>query len=339
MRWRTNVRIVAGSGACVALLLIGGCSAAPPESAPPTATSGTTNAATATTSGSGQAPAGSGVDNGGDKQAANQGNNDGGSFSWVPPGPVDPSDPQQARWYASLQNKDCAGLSATLSPDNANTPDGFALWGAAAALCRAVYQHDASGWTEAATGLSALARPDAERCLDRAAYDLVAALVAFHAQNPTSTPSPGVGSGFACPLGLTGLDALDTFGDFGVPGPTSTPSSGLDGGRFQLVGRFLDVASVLIDGQPVGVEAQQTGGWVVLIPPAAAAGQVQVTATGSAGPIPGSLTFTYHDDSLDPAQPEATNDPGTGTGGDTGGDPGTTEEIPTSAPETTGGGN
>ncbi|MHA7270433.1 hypothetical protein [Arthrobacter sp. HLT1-20] len=234
------------------------------------------------------------------------GQNNSGPLAWLPPGPVDPADPPQSQWYLLLANKDCNGLAVAVDTGNASTDDGLALWGAAAAVCRAVYQGQSSGWTDAAAGLAPLQEPEPERCLDRAAYQLVAALLAVHAQDPAAAPDPVAGTGTACPLGLTGLDALDG------EGPTATPSSGLAGGRFQLAGRFQDVVAVVVGGQRVAAEAdpEQPGRWNVAIPAVDAASTVTVTAEGSAGPIPGSLTFTYLDATgASPSEDNPTSDP------------------------------
>ena len=213
MLWRANARVLSLAGVAVALLLMGACSAPPPVAAPPSASSATTSTATVSTDAApGQSLSGSSVGPSGDEPARGSGANDGGSLAWVPPGPVDPADPPQAQWYLLLQNKDCAGLGAAVNPGTATSSDGFALWSAVTAICRAVYHGDASGWADAAANLSTLGQPGPERCLDRTAYNLVAAFLAFHALNPAANPSPGVASGTACPLALTGLDALDDLG-------------------------------------------------------------------------------------------------------------------------------
>lgn len=291
MLWWRNARVLSLTGAVGALLMLGACSAPPSEDVTPSAIAGTASTASA----------GQPSDSNAGQPGAAAGKNDGGSLAWVPPGPADPGDPPPSQWYDLLLNKDCAGLVQALGTEEDNGLDGYALWSAAAAVCRAVYQGDDTGWTDAAAGLPALARPASGDCLNLAAYDFVASFVAFHAQNPAVLPSPGAGSGTACPLGFAGLLAIDA-----TETPTNAPSSGLAGGRFQLVGRFLDVAAVLVDGQPVGAEPDpsQPGRWVVVIPPAAAAGQVQVSVSGSAGPVPGSVTFTYLDDAAAPVVPE-----------------------------------
>lgn len=288
MLWRANTRVLALAGAAVVLLLMGACSAPTPGAVTPSASSAAAP---------GQAVSEISVGPSGDEPARGSGANNDGSLAWVPPGPVDPADPPQAQWYVLLQTKDCAGLGAVVSPRKASSADGFTLWSAVTAICRAVDEGDASGWRDAAAMLSTLVQPGPERCLDRTAYNLVAAFIAVHTQNPTATPPPWSGASTACPLSLAGLDALHGLG------PTRTPSSGLAGGRFQLAGRFLDVVTVMVGGQPVGVEADpaRPGRWIVVIPPATEAGQVQVTAVASDGPIPGSLTFTYLRDT------EATN--------------------------------
>ena len=221
------------------------------------------------------------------------GQNNNGPLAWVPPGPVDPADPPQSQWYLLLEGKDCDGLAAAVETGNSSTPDGLALWGAATDVCRAVYQGQPSGWEAAAANLAPLQEPEPERCLDRAAYQLVAALLAAHTENPDASLEPVPGTGTACPLGLAGLDAQDG------QGPTATPSSGLSGGTFQLAGRFIDVVAVMVGEQRVAVEADpsQPGRWDVVMPAAASPGAVTVTAESSAGPIPGSLTFTYVDGS------------------------------------------
>ncbi|PYI66398.1 hypothetical protein CVV68_13920 [Arthrobacter livingstonensis] len=298
MRWWAGAWTRGYALAAVAVLALSGCGASPPAAAPPSSGDGAQTVAAPTGIVPGSPPV----------------KHDGGTLAWVPPGPVDPADPPQSQWYVLLQAKDCDGLAAAVDAGNATTPDGFALWSAATAACRAVYQGQVSGWTEAAAGLAALQQPGQDHCLDRAAYDLVAALVAFHSQNPAAAPSPEVGSGTACPLGLTGLDALDG------QGPTATPSSGLAGGRFQLAGRFLDVVAVMVGGQRVAAEADpdQPGRWDIVIPPAAATGTVRITAEGSSGALPGSLTFTYLDDTATPPVSTAPEAPGTTTAVDGG---------------------
>ncbi|MFB9163694.1 hypothetical protein [Arthrobacter psychrochitiniphilus] len=338
MLWRASTRELSLGGVAVALLLISACSAPPQAPAPSLPSSVAISTATVTSAAapgpSNSTPSNSGPSNSapstpgpsastvgasGDEPERGSGANNGSSLAWVPPGPVDPTDPPQAQWYVLLQNKDCAGLDMAVSPRKASSADGFALWSAVSSICRAVEQGDASGWRDAATRLSALIQPGPERCLDRTAYNLVASFLAAHAQNPTESPPPWNGSSTACPLGLAGLDALDG------QGPTGRPSSGLAGGRFQLAGRFVDVVTVMVGGQPVGVEADpaRPGRWMVVIPPAAVAGQVQVTAAGSGGPIPGSLTFTYLRD------PEATTAPEPPRGSST-----TTPNIASSTPQT-----
>ena len=293
--------------AAATLLALSGCSASQPAAAPQSSTAGGMTAGSASGTARAGAPGSTGNpgnngDSGNNANPGTNGNNNSGVLAWVPPGPVDPADPPQSQWYVLLQAKDCDGLAAAVNAGNATTSDGFALWTAATAACRAVYQGQASGWTDAAAGLATVQRPGDDRCLDRAAYDLVAALVTFHAEHPAAAPSPAAGPGTACPLGLVGLDALDGRG------PTSTPSSGLAGGRFQLAGRFLDVVAVVVGGQRVTAEPDpdQPGRWDAVIPSAAAAGTVQITAEGSAGAIPGSLTFTYL--SASTTAPEATTD-------------------------------
>ncbi len=312
MRWRADLGRPAFTMAALALLALGACSAPPSQTPPPSSAAAGTTVATsggdaAGGTGGGDTPDGNGAGNG-------SGKNDGGGLAWVPPGPVDPADPTQNQWYLLLQAKDCDGLVDAVNAGNAATTDGFALWSTATAACQAVYQHQETRWSEAAAGLASLQRPGQDRCLDRAAYDLVAALVAFHADNPSTAPSPGPGSGTACPLQLTGMANVLDGG-----APTDTPSSGLAGGRFQLAGRFLDVAAVMVGDQRVPAEPDpdQNGRWVVDIPAASAAGTVQVTAEASSGALPGTLTFTYLDDAAtapvsptpgesapaDPAQP------------------------------------
>lgn len=305
MGWCANARKRPCALAAAALLALAGCSAPPPAAAPQSPTAGGMTAGSASDSARAGAPGSTGNpgNNSGPRNngsSGTNGNDDGGVLAWVPPGPVDPADPPQSQWYVLLQAKDCDGLAAAVNAGNATTSDGFALWSAATAACRAVYQGQASGWTDAAAGLATLQRPGDDRCLDRAAYDLVAALVTFHSEHPAAAPSPAAGPGTACPLGLVGLDALDG------QGASSTPSSGLAGGRFQLAGRFLDVVAVMVGGQRVAAEPDpdQPGRWDAVIPPAAAAGTVQITAVGSAGAIPGSLTFTYLSDSI--TAPDAT---------------------------------
>lgn len=270
------------------VMVLGGCSAGPPRVSPPlpgvstSPTLGTTQAGTAGPNPESSAPATGG-----------SGQNSSVPLAWVPPGPVDPADPPQSQWYLLLESKDCDGLAAAVETGNSSTPDGLALWGAATDVCRAVYQDQPSGWADAAAAVAPLQEPDPERCLDQAAYQLVAALLAAHTKDPSDSLDPVAGAGTACPLGLTGLDAKDGLG------PTATPSSGLPGGTFQLAGRFIDVVAVMVGEQRVAAEPDpaQPGRWDVVMPAAAAAGTVTVTAEGSAGPIPGSLTFTYLDGS------------------------------------------
>ncbi|MFQ4149129.1 hypothetical protein AAGW05_10585 [Arthrobacter sp. LAPM80] len=283
MQWQAFTQRRSAAVLIVAVTVLCGCNANAPQDAAPSSPALVSSDSSANTP-----PAGSG-------------NNDGGQLAWVPPGPVDPADPPQSQWYVMLENKDCEGLAAAVGTGNSSTSDGIALWGAATALCRAVYEGQPSGWTDAAAGLGALQEPAAERCLDRAAYLLVAAFLGAHAQNPDALPSPTAGTGTACPLGLAGLDALDG------QGPTRTPSSGLAGGLFQLSGRFLDVIAVIVGDQrvPVSADPVQPARWNVLMPAAAAAGAVTVTAVGREGPIPGSVTFTYVTGAPGSANPSA----------------------------------
>lgn len=298
MRWLANARKCPALVLLIAVAALGGCSMSPPGdgAAPPGYSSAAPGGggeppgdspAPSGDAGSSQEPPAPAPDGGSGQNGSGQ--NNGVQLAWVPPGPVDAGDPPQSQWYKLLEAKDCDGLAAAVASGNANTEDGPALYGAAIAVCRAVYQGQSSGWTDAAAALAPLQEPDPERCHDRAAYQLVAAALAVHAQDPSVTPVPVAGTGTACPLGLTGLDAQQ--GD----GPTDAPSSGLAGGRFQLVGRFLDVTAVQVGEQSVTAEPDpdQQGRWVVVIPAAATAGTVTVTAEGSGGSIPGSLTFTY----------------------------------------------
>lgn len=268
------------------VMALGGCSAGASDGSPPSSvvqTSpllGTTQAGTTGPKLETPVPATGG-----------SGHNNTSPLAWLPPGPVDPADPPQSQWYLLLEGKDCDALAAAVETGNSSTPDGLALWGAATDVCRAVYQDQPSSWADAAAAVAALQEPDPERCLDRVAYQLVVALLAAHTQDPAASLDPVAGTGTACPLGLTGLDAQDG------QGPTATPSSSLSGGTFQLAGRFIDVVAVMVGEQRVTAEADpsQPGRWDVVIPAAAAAGDVTVTAEGSTGPIPGSLTFTYLD--------------------------------------------
>ncbi|MCZ2403191.1 hypothetical protein IV498_08350 [Paenarthrobacter sp. Z7-10] len=322
MRWWAREGHGSLAAAAAALLLLSGCGpspqgtpALPSASAPSTSASsasGSSSVPSSSASGSSPVPSSSASSASGQSSSSSgqhtteptagpaptaatanpPGNADAGPVAWVPPGPVDPADPPQNQWYALFQRMDCDGLAAAVDAGNATTADGIVLWSAATAICRAVYQGQPSGWTAAAAALPALVQPTPDRCLDRAAYDVVAGLVALHLQNPTATPSPVPGNGTACPLSLTGLDALDGTG------PTVSPSSGLAGGTFQLVGRFLDVVAVLVDGQHIlpAADPNLPGRWNVVLPPAPTAGAVTIMVEGSGGMVPGELTFTYVDD-------------------------------------------
>ncbi len=314
MRWLANARKCPALALLIAVVALGGCNAGPPgEGTAPPGYSSAAPGGGAVAPGDSPAPGGAAgsspkppapAPDGGGSGPNGSGLNNGVQLAWVPPGPVDAGDPPQSQWYKLLEAKDCDGLAAAVATGNANTEDGPALYGAAAAVCRAVYQGQSSGWTDAAAALAPLQEPESERCHDRAAYQLVAAALAVHAQDPSLTPVPAAGTGTACPLVLTGLDAQQ--GD----GPTNTPSGGLAGGRFQMVGRFLDVTAVQVGEQSVTAvpDPDQQGRWVVVIPAAAAAGAVTVTAEGSSGPIPGSFTFTYLDEGASPESATPTSE-------------------------------
>ncbi|MFI5086368.1 MAG: hypothetical protein ACHP7K_10615 [Actinomycetales bacterium] len=321
MRWwaRAGKRPLAVAAA--ALLALSGCgTSGPPASssaaAQPSSASGQPSSASgqpSSASGQGGTESSSGAASTAASPANPPGSDGAAALAWVPPGPVDPADPPQSQWYVLLQRKDCDGLAAGVGSGNATTADGLALWGAATAVCRAVYQGQPSAWSAAAAVLPSLARPGPDRCLDRAAYDLVAGLVAAHAQSPTATPSPAPGTGTACPLALTGLDALDGGG------PTGAPSGGLAGGTFQLVGRFLDVVAVLVDGQRITplTDPDRPGRWDVVMPPVSAAHAVTVRVEGTGGMVPGELTFTYVDGAATAPAGTGTAPAATGTPSDT----------------------
>ena len=86
---------------------------------------------------------------------------------------------------------------------------------------RAVYQGDASGWTDAAAGLSSLAQFESGSCLDTAAYEFVASFVAFHAQNPAAHRPAGWPAGSSSRWGGTDVYSQSDL-SIGAPGVIAT---------------------------------------------------------------------------------------------------------------------
>lgn len=301
MTWRDVAEKRSAALILVAVLALCGCMADPFSE---TTTQSTASASAS--SGETSAPSTAASETAATTQPATSGGSSDTPVAWVPPGPVDPLDPPPSKWYFLFENKDCNGLTTAIETGDSSPSSGIELWKAAAAVCHAVYSGQQQGWADAAAVMATLQEPTS--CLDRAVYQVVAGLLTVHAQNPATAPVPVAGAGSACPLQLTGLDAIGEFGpEFS---PTATPSSGLAGGLFQLSGQFVDVVAVMVGDQrvPVTVDPVDSSKWNVLIPPAAAAGTVTVTAEGSAGPIPGSLQFSYVDEGASTQTPTQPSD-------------------------------
>lgn len=213
------------------------------------------------------------------------------TFSWVPPGPQNPLDPDSdGRFLGWAEQKRCSDLSTYTS--------GSALWGALGAVCSALFEGNASGWTKAASLLSTLTQPppnDDDDCLRYAAYVLVNNLVTYHQKHPTAHIIAVDGTGTACRLLFTG---------FGMPWSEHGAEwcLPLNGGSAQLRlgGRLIDPVVVIFGNQRIAVpEALDYKGTpqpntYMFTPPAVSDPKtVQVHVESGGRPVPGAATITY----------------------------------------------
>lgn len=256
----------------VAWLVLASCSIQP--SGPPSEQAGET-----------AVPTDQGIVVPGPAEAGGAAGNGDGLPAWIPPGPADPADPPPDGWYAPLLQKDCQGISGADSTDDNGDPT---LVAAAYQLCLAVTTDSADAWAAASTDFKSL--PAAEPgCLETATYAVLSTVLSYHLTHTGIPVETVLGTGTACPLGLTGVTSQS--GDPAGTNPT-VPAEG--GTELRLVGRFLAVESVVVGGQSVPVNRVAENDFDFVAPPASAPGPVTVTAIGPDGAaLHGSGTFSY----------------------------------------------
>ncbi len=214
-------------------------------------------------------------------------------LAWVPPGPADPLDPPPNGWYARLVAKECDQM-----------PGSDPLVTAAHDLCTAVTTGEPSAWARADAGYRALPQPAPPDCLEAATYRVLASLLTYHAAHPGAPVETVPGAGTACPILLAGV--TDQDGDATDFHP-HVPAEG--GTVLRLMGRFTEVAAVLVNGQRVSVSKLSENHFDFTAPPALQPGPATVQAVGPDGStFPGSAEFTY-DPPTGTVTPSATQPP------------------------------
>ena len=124
-------------------------------------------------------------------------------------GPGAPTGPPEYQAYQLLLDRDCVGLEAALADPDSDistlAPEVRSLYGAAADACLAAFAGATDRWTAAQAALGGLQRPVS--CIDAAAYDLLAQLVAEHDRNPAGQFEAAGSGGIAppCPM-ITALE-------------------------------------------------------------------------------------------------------------------------------------
>lgn len=124
-------------------------------------------------------------------------------------GPGAPTGPPEYQAYQLLLDRDCGGLEAALADAGSDistlAPEVRSLYGAAADACLAAFAGATDRWTAAQAVLGDLQRPVS--CIDAAAYDLLAQLVAEHDRNPAGRFEAAGSGGIAppCPI-ITALE-------------------------------------------------------------------------------------------------------------------------------------
>lgn len=124
-------------------------------------------------------------------------------------GPGAPTGPPEYQAYQLLLDRDCGGLDAALADPGSDistlAPEIRSLYGAAADACLAAFAGATDRWSAAQAALGGLQRPVS--CIDAAAYDLLAQLVAEHERNPAGQFEAAGSGGIAppCPM-ITALE-------------------------------------------------------------------------------------------------------------------------------------
>ncbi|ALE06346.1 hypothetical protein AL755_14200 [Arthrobacter sp. ERGS1:01] len=214
------------------------------------------------------------------------GGNAAGLPGWVPPGPADPADPPPDGWYAPLVAKDCQSMPGV---DTSGDGGAITLVTAAFDVCIAVTTNSADAWDAASAAVESLTVPSGSGCLETATFAVLGKVLAYHLAHAGTPVETVPGTGTACPLGLTGV--TEQNGDPSAVNP-QVPAPG--GTELRLMGRFLAVTSVLVNGLSVPVSRLAENHFDFTAPPAAVPGPVTVTAVGPDGAaLPGSATFTY----------------------------------------------
>lgn len=213
----------------------------------------------------------------GPAEPGNAGNQAAGLPAWVPIGPADPADPPPDGWYSQLVNKACDNMAGDDS-----------LVNAARALCVAVTNDTPEAWAEAAALLSTAPAPAASDCLQSATYKVLVNVVNYRQTHPGSGAETAPGTGTACPLGMTGVALL--VGDGSAADSTVSASPGTS---LRLVGRFLDVGVVLLNGEAVSASRSAENNFTFIVPDGLPAGTVTVQAVRNDGvQLTGSASFT-----------------------------------------------
>ncbi|WP_449373138.1 hypothetical protein [Arthrobacter psychrolactophilus] len=161
------------------------------------------------------------------------------------------------------------------------------LVNAARALCVAVTSDTPEAWADAEGLLPAIPVPTASDCLGTATYEVLVNVINYRQTHAGTVAEIRPGEGTACPLGLTGVSL-----PLGEGSGENVPAS--PGTQMRLVGRFLDVAQVLLNGQTVPVAKNAENNFTFLVPDSLQDGEVTVHALDSAGAeLSGNASFTF----------------------------------------------
>lgn len=166
------------------------------------------------------------------------------------------------------------------------------ITGALSAVCRALFEGDASGWDVAAQILPTLDRNEGDSCLMRTAFDTLEALVHQHTQHPDVLITVGQSSGTGCPLELQAVSYTDVA--MGTKQLMTNPSVSVQGGvRLRLRGRFLEPVVVILGQSRFPTIFVGENHFDFVVPPAPGPAVMPLRVESAGVVLPGELTFTY----------------------------------------------
>ena len=125
----------------------------------------------------------------------------------LPPGPASPDTPAPFRWYAALQDRQCAGLADTATNSSLPEPE-RAMYAALAEVCGLLNgERGEVDWDQARAAFRDTA--PVTDCLVVAARQLLGDVVAAHDAAPDAVLTPGpAADGTACPVSIDGVEMI-----------------------------------------------------------------------------------------------------------------------------------